>query len=148
MNTKNLLLLASLVFAMPLSAQSPLEDFKRNLASQLCTLDRASHLIKLSVQVALVDILLHPSRVIEKFLHHSAIVNVLLGKLLLHHLDAHAIFQAIQVSVSLIHIVHIMLAGIMEDVELRIHAKQLMQAILLLAMLLPSLLLLTYAMQQ
>ena len=31
MNTKNLLLLASLVFAMPLSAQSPLEDFKRDI---------------------------------------------------------------------------------------------------------------------
>ena len=31
MNTKNLLVLASLVFAMPLSAQSPLEDFKRDI---------------------------------------------------------------------------------------------------------------------
>ena len=31
MNTKNLLLLASLAFAMPLSAQSPLEDFKRDI---------------------------------------------------------------------------------------------------------------------
>ena len=31
MNAKNLLLLASLAFAMPLSAQSPLEDFKRDI---------------------------------------------------------------------------------------------------------------------
>ena len=31
MNAKNLFLLASLAFAMPLSAQSPLEDFKRDI---------------------------------------------------------------------------------------------------------------------
>ena len=106
------------------------EIIKRNLTSQLSTLDRASHLIKLSVQVALVDILLHPSRIIEKFLHHSAIAGMLLGKLLLHHLSAHRILQAIQVSISLIHIVHIMLAGIVEDMKLRIHAEHLLQAIL------------------
>ena len=106
------------------------EIIKRNLASQLSTLYRASHLIKLSIQVALVDILLHPSRIIEKFLHHSAIAGMLLGKLLLHHLSAHRILQAIQVSISLIHIVHIMLAGIVEDMKLRIHAKHLLQTIL------------------
>ena len=106
------------------------EIIKRNLTSQLRALDRASHLIELSVQVALIDILLHPSRVVEKFLHHSAIAGMLLGKLLLCHLHTHAVLQAIQVSISLIHIVHIMLAGIMEDMELRIHAKHLMQAIL------------------
>ena len=31
MNAKNLLLLASLAFAMPLSAQTPQEDFKRDI---------------------------------------------------------------------------------------------------------------------
>lgn len=31
MNTKNLLLLASLTLAMPLTAQTPQEDFKRDI---------------------------------------------------------------------------------------------------------------------
>ena len=56
--------------------------------------------------------------------------GMLLGKLLLHHLSAHRILQAIQVSISLIHIVHIMLAGIVEDMKLRIHTEHLLQTIL------------------
>ena len=55
---------------------------------------------------------------------------MLLGKLLLCHPDAHAILQAIQVSVALVHIIHIMLAGIVEDMKFRIHAKHLLQTIL------------------
>ena len=55
---------------------------------------------------------------------------MLLGKLLLHHPAAHAVLQAIQVSVAQIHIPHIMLAGIVEDMKLRIHAEHLLQTVL------------------
>ena len=83
-----------------------------------------------SVQVTLVDILLHPGRVVEQFLYHTAIANVLLCKFLLCHLDTHAMLQAIQVSVALVHIIHIMLAGIMEDMKFRIDTQHLLQTIL------------------
>ena len=53
-----------------------------------------------------------------------------LCKLLLHSLSADAILQAIQSLIALIHIVHIMIAGIMEDVELRILAQHRLQTIL------------------
>ena len=106
------------------------EVIERNLASQFCALDRTCHLIESSVQVTLVDILLYPGRVVEQFLHHTAIANVLLCKFLLYHLDTHAVLQAIQISVALVHIIHIMLAGIMEDMKFRIHAEHLLQTVL------------------
>ena len=51
-------------------------------------------------------------------------------KILLHHIPAHAILQAVEPSVVLVHVIHVVIAGIMEDVELGIDAQHLLQAVL------------------
>ena len=53
-----------------------------------------------------------------------------LRELLLYSFSTNAILQTIQSFVTLVHVVHVVITGIMEDVELRIFAKHRLQSIL------------------
>ena len=105
------------------------EVIERHLAAKLRSLYRSRHLEQLPVEVTLVYILSHPCRVAEDLPHQSVIAVVFPAEFVLDHLPAHTILQTVEVTVILVHVVHVVVTGVMEHMELGVDAQHLLQGV-------------------
>ena len=97
--------------------------------AQFGALNVAGLLVKCFVEFFVINLFLPVTVVIEKLTHHAFRVDMAFAEsiICLACFFRHALFE--QRSVVMVHVIHVVIAGIMGDVELRVHANQLLQSV-------------------